>query len=200
MSRKPSARARSRSKWTGLSSPTARAYSRIFSFPTSYSWGGYVFPLAALSTGTARQVTGALSRVAQRLRLGEGRQLAQRRLLDLARPLTGEPEELRHLVQRARLLAADPEAQLHDPAVAVGQMVQHLVQALVHQRLDRGVVGALARLVRDQVPELRGVGVVANRLVEGDQLLGRPHDHVGLDRVDPGQLGDLLDRRVAVAL
>ena len=38
-----------------LSSPTARAYSPIFSLPTSYSKGGYVFPIASLFTGTARQ-------------------------------------------------------------------------------------------------------------------------------------------------
>src|SRR5215203_6754426 len=66
---------------------------------------------------------------------------------------------------------------------------------------DLGLLVRAGRgLVRDQVAELGGVAVVPDRLVEGDELLGGAHDHVGLDRVDPGQLGDLLDRRIAVAL
>src|SRR5438552_6339529 len=43
----PAARAASGSTWIGFVSPTARAYSRIFSRPTSYSWGGYSLPTMA---------------------------------------------------------------------------------------------------------------------------------------------------------
>ncbi len=67
-------------------------------------------------------------------------------------------------------------------------------------RLERLVVGRGRRLVRDEVAEQGGVAVVAHRLVERDELLGGPHDHVGLLGVDAGERGDLLDRGVAVAV
>src|SRR5215208_783336 len=60
-----------------------------------------------------------LGGVAQALRLGQRRELPQRGVLDLARALAREPEQLRHLVERLGLLAADAVAQLHDPAIAV---------------------------------------------------------------------------------
>src|SRR5437764_14879508 len=54
MSRKPAARAAWWSWYTGSPSPTARANSRIFSVPTSYSKGGYVLPILLVSSATAR--------------------------------------------------------------------------------------------------------------------------------------------------
>ena len=62
---------------------------------------------------------------AQRLRLGERGELAQRGVLDLAGALAREPEQLGHLVERLRLLAVEAVAQLDDAAVAVGQVLEH---------------------------------------------------------------------------
>src|ERR1700729_143300 len=51
----PAARAASTSRYSGLVSPTADAYSRIFSRPTAYVVAGYVLPIAWVLTATAAE-------------------------------------------------------------------------------------------------------------------------------------------------
>jgi hypothetical protein len=46
----PAARADSWSRWMGLVSPTAAAYSLIFSRPIAYKLAGYVLPIASVLT------------------------------------------------------------------------------------------------------------------------------------------------------
>src|ERR1700730_5664639 len=54
----PAAGAASPSTAPGLVSPTARAYSLIFSRPTAYTTGSYVLPIAFVLTGTERAPCG----------------------------------------------------------------------------------------------------------------------------------------------
>src|SRR3954466_14302864 len=62
----------------------------------------------------------------QRLRLRQGGELANRVLLDLASALAGQVEDLAHLVERPGRLPVEAIAELHDPALAVGEVVERL--------------------------------------------------------------------------
>src|SRR5215216_3480979 len=82
----------------------------------------------------------ALGDVAQLLGLGQGLQLLQRLVLDLADPLARHVERAADLVERARVLAAEPVAQLEDPALAVGEVLQRLAQRLLGEDLRGALV------------------------------------------------------------
>ena len=82
--------------------------------------------------------------VAQLLRLGERLQLLQRLVLDLADPLAGDVERAADLVERARVLAAEPVAELEHAALAVGEVLQRLAQRLLGEQVG----GALERATR----------------------------------------------------
>jgi DNA-directed RNA polymerase specialized sigma24 family protein len=73
----------------------------------------------AMSKGGSVQV------VAQHLRTGRVAQLGHRLGLDLPDPLPGHAVDLADLVQRARLAVGEPEAQLDDTGLALGQRLQH---------------------------------------------------------------------------
>src|SRR4051812_42978605 len=141
----------------------------------------------------------ALRHVAQLLRLGQRLELLQRLVLDLADALAGDVERAAHLVQRARVLAAQAVAQLEDAALAVGEVLQRLAQRLLGEDLGRALVRRLGALVGDELAELRLL-LVADGLLERDRGLRGALDRVDLLGVDPGDLGDLLGAWLAPEL
>src|SRR5437588_7566556 len=85
--------------------------------------------------------------VAKLLRLGERLELLERLVLDLADPLARDVERAADLVERPRVLAAEPVAQLEDPALAVGEVLERLAQRLLGEDLGGAVVRRLGTLV-----------------------------------------------------
>ena len=82
-------------------------WSATLPWPLSVPDGGR--PSAARSVRCVTQTRRALRSFAQALGLGQGGELAQRGLLDLARALAGEAEHLRHLVERAASPPSSPK-------------------------------------------------------------------------------------------
>src|SRR5918994_5142164 len=146
---------------------------------------------AALKRAWTPRLPDQLRDFAQLLRLGQRLELLQRPVLDLADPLAGDVERPPHLVQGARMLAAEPVAQLEHPALAVRELLQRLAQRLLREDLRGALVRRLGPLVGDELAEL-GLLLVADRLLERDRRLGGALDRVDLLRVDAGDVGDLL--------
>src|SRR5215216_5870364 len=106
-----------------------------------------------------------LGYVAQLLRLGEALQLLERLVLDLADALARDVERPPDLVERARVLPAEPVPQLEDAALAVGEVLQRFAQCFLGEDLRGAFVGGLRTLVSDELTEL-GLLLVADRLLE----------------------------------
>src|SRR3954469_17529503 len=121
------------------------------------------------------------------MRVRERPELLQALILDLADPLAGDVERATHLVERPRMLAVEPVAELEDPALAVREGAEDLFQRLLAHRDVCRLVGQRHVLVREEVPEL-GLLLVADRLLERDRGLRAPLD-----------LLDLLDRQIEIA-
>src|SRR5215218_1749514 len=141
----------------------------------------------------------ALRHVAKLLRLGEALELLERLVLDLADALARDVERPPDLVERARVLAAEPVPQLEHAALAVGEVLQRLAEGLLGEDLRGPLVRRLGPLVGDELPEL-GLLLVADRLLERDRRLRGALDRVDLLRIDPRDVGDLLGRRLATQL
>src|SRR3954451_13590548 len=141
----------------------------------------------------------ALGDVAELLGLRERLQLLQRLVLDLADALARDVERPPDLVERARVLAAEPVAELEDAALAVGEVLQRLAQRLLREDLGGALVGRLGALVGDELPELRLL-LVADRLLERHRGLCGALDRVDLHGVDPRDLGDLVGGRLPAQL
>src|SRR5205823_8452313 len=92
--------------------------------------------------------------VAKLLSFGERLQLLQRLVLDLADPLARDVERPPDLVERARVLAAEPVAQLEHAALAMRERAEDLAQRLLAHRRLGGLVRQRHRLVGEEVPEL----------------------------------------------
>src|SRR3954468_14082216 len=92
-----------------------------------------------------------LGDVAQLLRLSQRLQLLQRLVLDLTDALAGDVERPPDLVERARVVAAEPVAQLEHAALAVGEVLQRLAQRLLGEDLGRALVRRLGALVSDEL-------------------------------------------------
>src|SRR5258708_3282411 len=137
--------------------------------------------------------------VAQLLRLGEALKLLQRLVLDLADPLARDVERPPDLVERARVLAAEAVAQLEHAPLPVGEVLERLAQRLLREDLGGALVRRLGALVGDELAEL-GLLLVTDGLLERDRSLRRALDRVDLLRIDAGDLGDLLRRRLAAQL
>src|SRR5215207_2568188 len=137
---------------------------------------------------------------AELLRLSQGLKLLEALVLDLPDALAGDVEGPPHLVERARMLAAEPVAELEHAALAVGEVLEGLLQRLLGEQLGGALEGGLGALIGDELAELRLL-LVADRLLEGDGGLGRALDRVDLLGLDvAGDLGDLLRRRLAAEL
>src|SRR5215218_3543049 len=141
----------------------------------------------------------ALRHIAKLLRLGEALELLERLVLDLADPLARDVERPPDLVERARVLPAQPVAQLEHAALAVREVLQRLAQRLLREDLGGALVGRLRALVGDELAELRLL-LVADRLLEGDGRLRGALDRVDLLGLDARDLGDLVGGRLAAEL
>src|SRR3954452_1392657 len=97
---------------------------------------------------------GVLSDVAQLLGFSQRLQLLQRLILDLANALARDVEGAPDLVERARMLAAQPVAELEHAALAVGEILERLAERLLGEDLRGPLVGGLGPLVGDELAEL----------------------------------------------
>src|SRR4051812_18311842 len=140
-----------------------------------------------------------LSHFAELLGLREGLQLLQRLVLDLADPLAGDVEGPADLVQGPRMLAAEPVTELEHAALAVGEVLEGLLQRLLGEQLGGPLEGRLGALIGDELAELRLL-LVADRLLQRDRRLRRALDRVDLLGLDAGYLGDLLRGGLAAQL
>src|SRR5439155_380720 len=134
-------------------------------------------------------------------RLGEGAQLLQALVLDLPDPLACDVERPPHLVERPRMLAVQPVAQLEHAALAVREHPEDLLQRLLAERGLGRLVRQRLRLVEQEVAEL-GLFLVADRLLERDDEAEVRLDHLLLRPVvaalDPLRELDLLRGREQV--
>src|SRR6266550_5538319 len=78
--------------------------------------------------------------VAEFLGLRQGLQLLQRLVLDLTDALAGDVERAPDLIERARVLAAEPVAQLEHAPFAVGEVLQRLPERLLGEDLRGALV------------------------------------------------------------
>src|SRR3954451_15732970 len=156
-------------------------------------------PIRGTGTPWTTTVYAVLGDVPELLGLGEALELLERLVLDLADALARHVEGAADLVERPRMLAAEAVAELEDAALAVGEVLQGLAQRLLGEDLGGALVGRLGALVGDELAELRLL-LVADRLLEADRGLRGALDRVDLLGVDPGDLGDLVGRRLATQL
>src|SRR2546425_6434589 len=92
--------------------------------------------------------------ILQPLRFGEGLELLERVVLDLADALAGDAEGLADLLERARLRTREPEAKLDHLPVALRQRRECVLDVLAAQGDLGGVVRRLGLLVLDEVAKL----------------------------------------------
>src|SRR5205807_10612486 len=96
----------------------------------------------------------SLDAVFEALGLGEALELLQRVVLDLADALARHAERAADLLERARLLALQPEAELDHLPLALGQRLERLLDVLPAQRQRGRVERRLGLVVLDEVAEL----------------------------------------------
>src|SRR5215510_370072 len=108
--------------------------------------------------------------VAEALGLRERLEPLERVVLDLTDPLARDAERPPHLLERARLRAGEPEAELDHLPLAVGKRIERLLDVLAPQLNGGGVERRLGLLVLDEVAELRLL-LFADRLLERDGKL-----------------------------
>src|SRR5512146_2565010 len=142
---------------------------------------------------------GRLCNVAKLDRVGESAQLLQALVLDLADALTRDVERAADLVERTRVLAVEPVAELEDLSLAAREGAEDLAQRLLAHRDLRFLVWKREVLVRDEVPEL-GLVLVADGLLEGDRRLRAAADVLHLVATQPEIDADLRRRGLAAEL
>src|SRR2546421_2379165 len=116
-----------------------------------------------------------LDAILKALCLGETFELLQRVVLDLADALAGHAERAADLLQRARLLALEPEAQLDHLPLPLGERGERVLDVAPPQRQRGRVERRLGLLVLHEVPEL-GLLLLADRLLERDGELRHAQD------------------------
>src|SRR5438270_13627458 len=117
----------------------------------------------------------SLDAVFEALGLGEALELLQRVVLDLADALARHAERAADLLQRARLLALQPEPQLDHLPLPLRERRERALDAAPPQRQRGRVERRLGLLVLDEVPEL-GLLLFADRLLERDRQLRHAQD------------------------
>src|SRR5947207_4248771 len=137
----------------------------------------------------------ALGDVSQRDGVRERAQLLQALILDLADALTRDVERAADLVERARMLAVEPVAQLEHAPLAQAQRSEHAHQGRLAQLDLRGLLGQRLALVGEEVPELRLL-LVSDGLLQGDGRLRAPADLLDLVRRQLDVTSDLHGRRL----
>src|SRR5205814_1128646 len=123
----------------------------------------------------------SLGDVSQRDAVRERAQLLRGLVLDLADSLTRDVERAADLVERARVLAVEPVAQLEDTPLAQAQRAEHAHQGRLAQLDLRGLLRQRLALVREEVPELRLL-LVTHGLLQGDGCLRAPANLLDLVR------------------
>src|ERR1700730_11644671 len=151
------------------------------------------------ASDAVREAEAPSGHVAKLLGLGEALQLLQRLVLDLADSLARDVERASDLVQRPRVLATEPVAQLQHSPVAIGEVLERLAEGLLGEDLCRPLVRGLGPLVGDELPELRLL-LVADRLLERHRRLRGALERAGLLGLDSRDLGDLVGCRLAPQL
>src|SRR5437773_239320 len=100
---------------------------------------------------------------------------AQRFGLDLADSLARDLELRAHFLQRARIAVTQAEAQFQHLALPLVQTRQHVAQFILEQTEARLLRWAFARLVLDEIADVR-VFTVADRRLKRYRLLGHFQD------------------------
>ena len=134
----------------------------------------------------------------ERDHVAQRREPRERLALELAHALARQVELVADRLERPRL-AVEPEAELEDPPLALGERVERLADALPAERLLGLVerVGGLA--VGEQVAELALV-VRADRLVQRDRRVRGADRLVDVLDRQARRLGELVLRRLAAEL
>src|SRR5215212_5906371 len=171
-----------------VSSSCSASSARRFSSISRRSWS------SRSSSVVGSSMSGALCGL-QAFDLAGGREPLERLGLELADALRRQPHAAPGLAQRRRVVAVHAEAQLHDLALAVGQLVERAVERLRAQaHLD--LLLGLRVVARHDVAE-RGLAVLADRLVEARAGAGGVADLLDLGHRHLGLGGDLLVGRRA---
>src|SRR5215831_6909937 len=126
-------------------------------------------------------------------------ELFQALVLDLPDPFAGDVERPADLVQRPRMLAVEPVAQLEHLPFAARERPEDLPEGLLAERDLGFLVRERQVLVGDEVPEL-GLVLVTDRLLERDRSLRAAADVLDLLRAEIQVLADLGGRRLASEL
>src|SRR4051794_11174282 len=134
--------------------------------------------------------------VAERLRLGQVLELLERVVLDLPDPLAGHAKRAADLLERARLAAEQPVAELDHLAFPPRERAQRVHDVFATQHQLSRVVRRLRGLVLDEVAERR-VFLLADRLLERDGELRHAQDLAHLVGRHLELLGDLIRARLA---
>src|SRR5205085_1554448 len=144
----------------------------------------------------ARRDLAELDAVLEALRLGEALELLQRVVLDLADALARDAEGATDLLERARLLALEPEAKLDHLPLTLRERRERVLDVPASQRQGRRVERRLRLLILHEVPELR-LFLLADRLLERDRKLRHAQDLADLLGRDLELRRDLVWPRLA---
>src|SRR5207302_6947229 len=123
-----------------------------------------------------------LGGVSERREIAALREPPQRVLLDLAHALGGDAELAARLAEGRRLTAAEPEPELDDVALALGEAVDRFLHG-ARAGVGDNLVLRVGRVAREQIAERR-LTVVPDRLVKACE---RPGGLADLDHLVDGQ-------------
>src|SRR5581483_4188261 len=96
-------------------------------------------------------------------------ELTEHARLDLADALAGNPKLAPNLFEGAILAIAETVAQLNDPPLALGQLLQHNIDLLAQDMLGRAIERRRADLIFDEIPQHR-IAVGTDRRLERNRL------------------------------
>src|SRR5512135_655989 len=129
----------------------------------------------------------------------EGTQLLQALVLDLANPLAGDVERAADLVERPRMLAVEPVAELEHLPFAARERAEDLAERLLAHRDLRLLVRERKVFIGEEVAEL-GFVLVPDGLLERHRRLRTATDVLDLVAAELEVATDLRRRRLAAEL